>query len=116
MPQEKLAFDLIKNSFSPYPSLSLYRQMDGVTDKETNTLAVRGLEDFFFQLCCYVSFLVSGGKWILVLLTYVSRVQYSCGVVLLFGSGRKWFLVLHTFLVYNNTLVWLCQYFGCGGK
>jgi hypothetical protein len=29
---------------------------------EQHTLAVLGLEDFFFQLCWCVSFLVSGGK------------------------------------------------------
>jgi hypothetical protein len=31
--------------------------MDGITDGEMNTLAVRGLEELFFQLCCCVSFL-----------------------------------------------------------
>ena len=29
---------------------------DGQTDRETNTLATRGLEEPFFQLCCCVSF------------------------------------------------------------
>ncbi len=44
-----------------------------------------GWRNLFFQLCCCVSFLVSGGKQVLVLLTYVSRLlQYSCGVVLVF--------------------------------
>ncbi len=32
-----------------------------------------------------------------------------------FGSGGKSFLVLRTYLVYN-TVVWLCQFFCCGGK
>jgi hypothetical protein len=50
----------------------------------TETLAARGLEELFFQLCCCVRFLVSGGKMVLVLLTYISRVQYSCGIVLVF--------------------------------
>ncbi len=31
------------------------------------------------------------------------------------GSGGKWFLVLRTYLVYN-TVVRLCQLFCCGGK
>jgi hypothetical protein len=31
-------------------------QTDGITDRETNTLALRGLEEPFFQLCCCVSF------------------------------------------------------------
>ncbi len=39
--------------------------------------------------------------------TYVLRVQYSCGVVLVFGSGGKKFLVLHMYLEYN-TVVALC--------
>ncbi len=34
---------------------------DGQTDGETNTLASRGLEELFLQLCCCVSF-GSGGK------------------------------------------------------
>ncbi len=29
-----------------------------MTDGETNTLTVRGMEELFFQLCRYVSFLV----------------------------------------------------------
>ncbi len=32
-----------------------------------------------------------------------------------FGSGGKWFLVLRTYLMYN-TVVRLCQLFCCGGK
>jgi hypothetical protein len=47
--------------------------------------------------------------------TYVLRVQYSCGVVLVFLFWREIVLVLHTYLV-NSTVVQLCQYFGCGGK
>ncbi len=59
------------NTLLLYPSLSPYRQTDGLTDRETNTLALRGLEEHahasrglvepFFQLCCRVSF-GSGGK------------------------------------------------------
>ncbi len=51
--------------------------------------------------------------------TYVLRVPYSCGVVLVFfsffDSGGKLFLVLLTYLVYN-TVVRLCQFFCCGRK
>ncbi len=36
--------------------------MDRMTDRGTNTLAARGLEDFFFQLCCCASFLVMAGN------------------------------------------------------
>ena len=45
-----------KQSFTPYPSLSPYRQTDRMTDGETNTLSARGLEEFFFQLWFCVSF------------------------------------------------------------
>ncbi len=30
--------------------------MDGITDGDSSTLAARGLEELFFQLCCCVSF------------------------------------------------------------
>ncbi len=78
-----------------------------MTDGGTNTLALRGLEEPFFKLCCCVSF-CSGGKKVLVVhttmylefhtvvvlcyffwlwreivfgVTYVLSVQYSCAVV-----------------------------------
>jgi hypothetical protein len=47
-----------KHSFTPYPSLSPYSPTDRITDRGTNTLAVRGLEELFFQLCRCVSFVV----------------------------------------------------------
>ncbi len=34
----------------------LFTLTDRITDRETHTLAVRGLEELFFQLCCCVSF------------------------------------------------------------
>ncbi len=36
-----------------------------------------------------VSFFGSGGKYVLVFYTYVLRVQYSCGVVLVFWFWRE---------------------------
>jgi hypothetical protein len=36
-----------KHSFTPYPSLSTYRQTDRITDRGRNTLALRGLEELF---------------------------------------------------------------------
>ncbi len=45
-----------KHSFTPYPSLSPYSQMDRMTDRGMNTLAAHGLEELFFQLCHCVSF------------------------------------------------------------
>ncbi len=50
-----------KHSFSPYPSLSPYSPTDGLTDRETNTLAAGGLEEFFSS-CDVVSVFASGGK------------------------------------------------------
>ncbi len=63
---------------------------DGITDGETNTLDARGLEDLFFS-CAVVSVFGSGGKYVLVLhtTTYVLRVQYSCGVVLVFWFWQE---------------------------
>ncbi len=46
-----------KHSFTLYPCLSPYRQTDKQTEREMNTLAIRGMEELFFQLCCCVSFL-----------------------------------------------------------
>jgi hypothetical protein len=49
-----------------------------------------------------VSVFVSGGKWVLVLHTYVLRVQYSCGVVLVFWFWRE--------IVFGITYVLSVQY------
>ena len=51
----------VKHSFTLYPSLSPYRQIELWTEEQINpiwavTLAARGLEELFFQLCCCVSF------------------------------------------------------------
>jgi hypothetical protein len=50
-----------KHSFTPYPSLYPYRWTDGMTDRGTNTLAARGLEDFF-SVVLLCQFFGSGGK------------------------------------------------------
>ncbi len=39
-----------KQSFTPYPSLRPYSQMDRITDRGTNTLAVQGLEELLFAV------------------------------------------------------------------
>ncbi len=91
-------------------------QTDRQTDRQRNTFASRGLEELFFQLCCcVVSVFGSGGKQVLVyILMYL---EYNTVVVLcqFFGCSGKQFLVLCTYLVYN-TVVLLCQFFGCSGK
>jgi hypothetical protein len=75
------------------------------------TLAARA----FFQLCCAVC-CVSFWFWREIgfgLLTNVLRVQYSCGVVLVFWLRLEIVLgVTYTYLVYN-TVVRLCQFLGC---
>ncbi len=43
-----------KHAFTPYPSFSPYRQIDRITDRETNTLAALGLEGLFSS-CAVVS-------------------------------------------------------------
>ncbi len=60
--ERKITVHSHKHSFTPYLSLSPYLPTDGTTDRETNTLAARGLEELFFQLCCCVSFLVVAGN------------------------------------------------------
>ncbi len=52
--KEKLPIFLINTLLLYIPLLAL---TDGQNHRETNTLAVRGLEELFFQLCCCVSFL-----------------------------------------------------------
>ncbi len=92
------------------------RQTDRQTDRETNTLASRGLEELFLQLCCCVSFLF--WREIGFGFTYYLRTQGTIQLwccVSFFGSGGKQFLVLCTYLVYN-TVVWLCQFFVVAGK
>jgi hypothetical protein len=53
--EKKITVHSHKHSFTPYPSFSPL-QTDRMTDGETNTLAARGLEEFFFQLWFCVSF------------------------------------------------------------
>ncbi len=54
---------------------------DRIADRGTNTLALRGLVEPFFQLCCCVSFLFWRGIGFGLTYYYVLRVSYSCGVV-----------------------------------
>ena len=55
-----------------------------MTDGESDTLAMRGLEEPLFKLCCCVSFLFWWETGFVLHTTYVIRVPYSCGVVLVF--------------------------------
>ncbi len=110
--KEKIPIFLINTLLLHIPLLALtHRQNYG----GTNTLATRGLEELFFQLCCYVSF--SFWREIGFGFTYSlctqSFIQLWC-CVSFFKSGSKQFLI-RTYLVYN-TVVRLCQFFCCGGK
>ncbi len=75
---------------------------------------MRGLEEPFFQLCCCVS-VFWFWREIGFGVTYVLRVQYSCGVVLVFWFWQE--------IVFGFAYVLSVQYscavvsvFGCGGK
>jgi hypothetical protein len=50
--ERKITVSSHNHSFTPYPSLSPYGRTDKMTDRGTNTLAARGLEELFF--CCAV--------------------------------------------------------------
>jgi hypothetical protein len=72
-----------KHSFTPYPFLSPYSQTDRMTDGDTNTLAARGLEELFLQLCRCVSFLVvvagNGFRCYLPTIPVVPLSFFGCG-------------------------------------
>ncbi len=72
----------VKHSFTLYPSLSPYSQTESQTEEQIHLLGA-GWRNFFSS-CAVVSVFGSGGKQVLVLFTYVLRVQYSCGIVLVF--------------------------------
>ncbi len=106
-------------------SLDPYRWNDGMTDRGTNTLASRGLEEpahaslgleeAFFQLCCCVLVVHTAmyleyhtvvvlrlfflfWREIVFGVTYVLSVQYSCAVVSFLLLWRE------SYLVYNVQL------------
>ncbi len=71
---------------------------DGMTDRGTDTLALRGVEEPFFQLCCCVSFMFIREIGFGCTYYYVIRVPYSCGVVLVFLvlAGNSFWCYVHT--------------------
>ncbi len=86
--ERKITVRSHKHSFTLYPSLIPYSPTDGRTDRGMNTLAARGLEEPFFQLCCCGS-VFWFWREIGFGVTYILRVQYSCGVVLVFWFWRE---------------------------
>jgi hypothetical protein len=75
---------------------------NGITEKRIHLLRVGWRNFFSVVLLC--QFLGSGGSYVLVLhtTTYVLRVQYSCGVVLVFWFWRE--------IVFGVTYVLSVQY------
>jgi hypothetical protein len=79
--------------------------MDGING--WHTLAACGLEELFSS-CAVVSVFGSGGKyrfWFYLLCTYVLRVQYSCGVVLVFWFWKEIFFGVTYILSVQNICV-----------
>ncbi len=83
--ERKITLRSHKHSFTPYPSLSPYRQMDGMTDGETNTLAVHGLEELRVNLLLkensYVSYIILHQSLILEL-NFISCICFGMYYVL----------------------------------
>jgi hypothetical protein len=59
----------------------------------------------FFPVVLLCQFFGSGGKEVLVLHTYVLRVQYSCGIVLVFWFCRE--------IIFGVTYVILSVQYSC---
>jgi hypothetical protein len=87
--ERKITIRSQKHSFTPYPTLSPCSWTDRMTDRGTNTLAVRGLEELFFPVVLLCQFLVLAGN-------------------------RFWFYIL--MYLEKNTVVALCSFFGSGKK
>ncbi len=89
-----------------------------------NTLAARGLEELFFQLCCCVSFLVVAGNSFRCNLPAIPVVPLCLFLIAAgnrFGLHRSVFwlwreIVLGVTYLSTIPVVPLCQFFGCGGK
>jgi hypothetical protein len=76
--------------------------MDRMTVRETNTLAVRGLEDFFFQLCGCVSFpVVAGNKFWFYILTYVTyRIILQTNIFLIVVEELRFLVISFLLCIY----------------
>jgi hypothetical protein len=119
-----LLFCSHKHSFTPYPSHSPYSQIVGMTDRGMNTLAARGLEDFFPSSAVVSVFRL--WREIVVCVTYLPYQLCRCVFFLVavgnsFGLHRSVFwlwreMVLDVTYLPTIPVVPLCQFFGCGGK
>ena len=97
----EISFSFWLTLFYSIPLLALtHRLTDWRTDRETTTLALRGLEEPvhasrgleepFFQLCCCVSFWFWRKIGFGCTYYYVLGVPYSCGVVLFFFGKKRY--------------------------
>ncbi len=91
--------------------------MDGITDRETNTLALRGLEELFYScavvLCQFLA-LVGNRFWFTYSCTWSTIQLWGC-VSFLVLAGNCFWCYVHTYLVYN-TVVLLCQFLVVAGN
>ncbi len=87
--ERKISIHSHKHSFTPYPSLSPYRQMDKTTDRGKNTLAACGLEELRVNLLLkensYVSYIILHQSLILELKFY----QLYVLICIMFSSFVK---------------------------
>ncbi len=83
---------IFTNCWMPANHVACHQQEKWPSCKENNsirvTLAACGLEEPFFKLCCCVS-VFWFWREIGFGVTYLLRVQYSCGVVLVFWFWRE---------------------------
>jgi hypothetical protein len=87
-------------------------------------LLCMGWRNFYFQLCCCVSFLVVAGNSFRCYLPTIPVVLLCLFLVAAgnsFGLHRSIFWLWQEIVVgvtYLSTIpvVWLCQFFGCSGK
>jgi hypothetical protein len=112
--ERKIALHSYIHSFTPYSSLSPYRQTNGITDGGMNTLAVRGLEELFFQLCHCVSFFVVAGNSFRCYLTTIPVVPLClvAQISFLVVAGKS----LRCYLLIDHTSCAVVSVFGCGRK
>ncbi len=103
-------------------------QTDRQTDRGMNTLALRGLVEPFFQLCCCISFLFWQEIGFGFTYYYVLRVSYSCGVDSFWCYVHTWstiqlcgcaifFVVAGKLILYEfSCSIPIFFFFGSGGK
>ena len=103
--KEKITVHSHKHSFTTFLSLSPYSQIDGMTDGETNTLSVRGLEELFSS-CAVVSVF---GFWQEIgfgvsYLRIQSTIQLWCCVSFLVLAGNSFWYYIQADRAYGTEI------------